>query len=182
MNAPAEKVAVLSFEAIYERYFDFVWAMARRFGIAPEAMDDVVQEVFMVVHAKLHTLERPESARSWLYGIVRRKASGHRRSRGGDRLVNGVNLEDLPALDGMLSPADLAEQNDEVRRLCLLLQGIEPVKREIFIMAELEEFTCPEIAEALDVPLNTVYSRLRHAREAFDVVLARHKARTGGEL
>ncbi len=181
MNAQAEKVAVLSFDTIYERYFDFVWAMARRFGIAPEAMDDVVQEVFMVVHAKLHTLERPESARSWLYGIVRRTASGHRRKRGGDRLVNGFDVEDLPALDGMLSPADLAEQNDKVRRLCLLLESIEPVKREIFVMAELEEFTCPEIAEALDVPVNTVYSRLRHAREAFEVALARHKARTGAE-
>jgi RNA polymerase sigma-70 factor (ECF subfamily) len=180
LNAPAERVVVLSFETIYERHFDFVWAMTRRFGIPPEAMDDVVQEVFMIVHAKLHTLERPESARSWLYGIVRRTASGYRRKRSGDKLNNAVSVDEMPAMDVGASPADLAEQNDRVRRLWTLLESIDPVKREVFIMAELEEFTCPEIAEALEMPLNTVYSRLRHAREAFEVALARHKARTGG--
>jgi RNA polymerase sigma-70 factor, ECF subfamily len=179
LTAPAEKISVLSFETVYERYFDFVWAMARRFGIASDAMDDVVQEVFMVVHAKLHTLERPESARSWLYGIVRRVASGHRRKRGGDKFESGVAVEELPGLDGLTSPANLAEQNDRVRRLWSLLATIEPAKREVFVMAELEEFTCPEIAEALELPLNTVYSRLRYAREAFETALARHKLRTG---
>ena len=179
MNAPAEKISVLSFETVYERYFEFVWAMARRFGVPTEAMDDVVQEVFMVVHAKLHTLERPESARSWLYGIVRRTASGHRRKHNGDKFVTGVTVDELPGLEAVFSPANLAEQNDRVRQLWALIATIEPVKREVFVMAELEEFTCPEIAEALDVPLNTVYSRLRYAREAFETALARHKARTG---
>jgi RNA polymerase sigma-70 factor (ECF subfamily) len=172
-------MSVLSFENVYEQYFDFVWAMTRRFGVPPEALDDVVQEVFMVVHAKLHTLERPESARSWLYGIVRRTASGYRRKLSGDKYANGVAVDELPGLDASFSPANLAEQNDRVRQLWTLLESIEPVKREVFVMAELEEFTCPEIAEALDVPLNTVYSRLRHAREAFETALARHKLRTG---
>lgn len=179
LNAPAGKVAVLPFETIYATHFDFVWAMVRRFGIPPEAMDDVVQEVFVVVHSKLHTLERPEAARSWLYGIVRRTASGYRRKKENSKRNEGVPLEQIADFEGVLSPADLAEQNDKVRKLWSLLESIDPPKREVFIMAELEEFTCPEIAEALDVPLNTIYSRLRHAREAFEIALARHKARTG---
>lgn len=182
MNAPQEKAAVLSFDAIYERHFDFVWSMTRRFGVPSEAMDDVVQEVFMVVHSKLNTLERPDAVRSWLYGIVRRTASGHRRKRLNDRSTTAVPVDEMPDTVGVLSPADLAEQSDRVRRLWTLLEGIEPVKREVFIMAELEEFTCPEIAESLNIPLNTAYSRLRHAREAFEAALARHNARRGAQL
>lgn len=179
LNAPDNKTPVLTFQAVYEKHFDFVWAMTRRFGIPAESMDDVVQEVFMVVHAKLHTLHSPESARSWLYGITRRTASGHRRKLTGDRFATGVAVDELAALDGLFSPADIAEQNDRVRHLRTLLQNIEPTKREVFVMAELEGFTCPEIAEALEVPLNTVYSRLRHAREAFENALTRLQARTG---
>lgn len=176
MNAP-QPPEVLSFEAVYQQHFEFVWAMTRRFGVAPEAMDDVVQEVFLVVNAKLSTVERPESLRSWLYSIVRRTASGHRRKVNHHRASSPVTVEELPDGEGTPTPADLAEQNEQVRRLWSLLQELDPPKRELFIMAELEEFTCPEIAEALNIPLNTAYSRLRHAREAFEAALARHKAR-----
>lgn len=169
-----------SFEAVYEQHFEFVWAMTRRFGVAPEAMDDVVQEVFLVVNAKLSTLVRPEALRSWLYGIVRRTASGHRRKLNPHRISGTVAVDDLAEDERVLSPADLAEQNEQVRRLWALLEELDPPKRELFIMAELEEFTCPEIAEALNIPLNTAYSRLRHAREAFEAALARQKARKVG--
>src|SRR5882672_1954071 len=69
-----------SFPAVYQQYFAFVWSSARRLGTLPEAMDDVVQEIFIVIHAKLHTLEKPEALRSWIYGIVRRTVSDHSRA------------------------------------------------------------------------------------------------------
>src|SRR6185436_9112759 len=72
---------VPSFKAVYSRYFDFVWVSARRLGVAADTMDDVVQEIFIVIHSKLHTLQRPEALRSWIYGVVRRTVSTHRRSR-----------------------------------------------------------------------------------------------------
>ena len=70
-----------AFKAVYVQYFEFVWMSARRLGVDAAAMDDVVQEVFIVIHSKLHTLERPEALRSWIYGIVRRTVSTHRRSK-----------------------------------------------------------------------------------------------------
>lgn len=180
LSTPSSNPEIPSFELVYERYFDFVWSMARRFGATQEMTDDVVQDVFMVVHAKLHTLQRPESLRSWLYGIVRRTASDHRRRRRSELppedASNPAVLEDLSAR----SPADLAEQNAQVRRLWTLLDQIDPIKREVFILVELEEFTCPEVAEALEIPLNTAYSRLRSAREAFEAALARDTARRRG--
>lgn len=181
MNASREKAEVLSFETVYEQHFDFVWAMTRRFGVPAETMDDVVQEVFMVVHKKLHTLESPEALRSWLYGIVRRRASGHHRQSWTQKTTGALEVDDMPDVDGAQSPADLAEQSDNVRKLWALLDSIDPPKREVFIMAELQELTCPEIAQALNIPLNTAYSRLRHAREAFEAALARHKAKRGAQ-
>jgi RNA polymerase sigma-70 factor (ECF subfamily) len=61
-----------------------------------------------------------------------------------------------------------------------LLEEIDWPKREVFMLAELEQMTAPEIAEALDIPLNTAYSRLRAARIAFEEGLTRHNARAEG--
>lgn len=179
LDAPTQKAEVLTFETIYEQYFDFVWSMTRRFGVPPEAMDDVVQEVFMVVHRKAATLENPSAMRSWLYSIVRKCASGHHRKAKLSRHTD-VGVDDMPDVAIAQSPADLAERSDNVRHLWQLLESLDAPKREVFIMAELGELSAPEISEALDIPLNTAYSRLRHAREAFEVAVARHRARAKG--
>ena len=176
-EAPGQ-AAALSFESIYEQHFALVWSTTRRLGVTPEAMDDVVQEVFIVVHSKLSTLENPEALRSWIYGIVRRKVSGHRRKYQAEK-YSAVPVEDVPDDVIARSPVDLAEQHEQVQQLWMLLEHLEPAKREVFIMAELDELTCPEIADALSIPLNTAYSRLRHAREAFEAALLRHKVQKG---
>jgi RNA polymerase sigma-70 factor (ECF subfamily) len=179
LSAPQSKTEIPSFDVVYEQYFEFVWSMTRRFGVPRALIDDVVQEVFMVVHGKLQTLRQPESLRSWLYGIVRRTAF-HQRRQFGDLTVQEGDLPGPSEERTAQSPADIAEQNARVLRLWTLLSQLDPTKREVFIMAELEEFTCPEIAEALNIPLNTAYSRLRTAREDFDAALAREAARNRG--
>lgn len=160
------------FEQIYAKHFNFVWAMVRHYGVHPDYVADAVQDVFVVVHTKLHTLIQPESARSWLHGIVRRVASGYRRKR--HNQVVDLPLEPPLEANTSLTPAEQAERNEKLLRLSTLLRAIEPSKRRVFVMCELEEFTCPEIAELLGLPLNTVYSRLRRARAAFEKALARH--------
>jgi RNA polymerase sigma-70 factor (ECF subfamily) len=75
------------------------------------------------------------------------------------------------------TPLELKEQSDQVELLWTLLGELEEVKREIFIMAELDELAVPEIAECLQIPLNTAYSRLRAARQAFQQAHERHMAR-----
>jgi RNA polymerase sigma-70 factor (ECF subfamily) len=163
------------FREIYQRYFDFVWSSAKHLGIGSEGIDDVVQEVFIVIHAKLHTVQQPESLRSWIYGVVRRTVSGHRRSHQAPA-VHSDRLEEAPAPAGS-TPLDAAEQNAQLEVLSSLLAEIDEPKREVFVLAELEEMTVPEIAEALEIPLNTAYSRLRAARQAFEAGLARRAAR-----
>lgn len=181
-GAPPEgdrAVAVLPpFSAIYRQYFDFVWSSARHLGIANEAIDDVVQEVFIVIHERLPTLQQPESLRSWIYGVVRRVASGHRRSH---KLyqVRGAEVAQLaePGVRTPTTPQQVAEQNAQVQLLQSLLSELDEPKREVFVLAELQEMSVPEIALALEIPVNTAYSRLRAARLAFEAGLARRAAR-----
>src|SRR5215510_272402 len=63
---------------IYRTHFDFVRRTARRLGVEPQQLDDVVQEVFITVHRRIDTFEGRSELRTWLYGITRRVVSGHR--------------------------------------------------------------------------------------------------------
>ena len=173
---------VSPFESLYRQYFDFVWSSVRRLGVSPDAVDDVVQEIFIVIHSRLHTLEKPEALRSWIYSVIRRTVSGYHRSRRTkDASVVVLAVEpDARALPR--TPFDLVEQNDRVKLLFSLLEELNAPKREVFTMAELDELTVPEIAEILGIPLDTAYSRLRAARQAFEEALARRSAPLEGKV
>lgn len=176
-----EAPAVLpSFRSIYDDYFDFVWTCARRMGVPVDAVDDVVQEVFVVVHARLKTIEHPASLRSWIYGVVRRTVSTYHRARRVRAVSEAPDAPDDVASVMQPSPLDLAVLSDEMQTLWRLVGELAPAKREVFVLVELEEMTIPEIAEAIDIPLNTAYSRLRVARQEFGEAFARYTAQQKG--
>jgi RNA polymerase sigma-70 factor, ECF subfamily len=168
------------FHVVYQQYFDFVWSSARHLGAAADAVDDVVQDVFVVIHGRLSTLQNPEALRSWVYGIVRRTVSNHRRSRK-NRDAAGAKLGAELQLTGSAqpSPLDLAERSAELELLESVLAALDEAKREIFVMVEVLEMTVPEVAQALEIPLNTAYSRLRLARKSFEEALAGQQAPDG---
>jgi RNA polymerase sigma-70 factor (ECF subfamily) len=169
---------VPNLQTIYKKYFDFVWSSARHLGATADAIDDVVQDVFIVIHAKLATLQRPEALRSWIYGIVRRTVSDYRRSRR-TRDAAGARLgaEYKSSRPPQPSPLDIAERSSELELLESVLAELDETKREVFVMVEVLEMTVPEVVQALEIPLNTAYSRLRLARQSFEETLARHEAR-----
>jgi len=169
---------VPSFPALYAQYFDFVWASARRLGVDAHAMDDVVQEVFIAIHGRMHTLKQPESLRSWIYSVVRRKVSNHHRAlrvRGGTGRLGATEAElESP----QPTPFEVSQKLADLELLSKLLAEVDEPKREVLALVELEEMSVPEVAEALEIPLNTAYSRLRAGRLAFEAALARHEARS----
>lgn len=177
-SSVAEEV-LPEFPELYRRYFRFVWSCSSRLGVGQLEIDDVVQEIFMVIHGRLNTLERPESLRSWIYGIVRRTVSTyHRAKRTQGASTSALFAESDLQYPRQPSPQDLAEQSDQVKLLWMLLEKLDPPKREVFVLAELDEMTVPEIASALDIPLNTAYSRLRGARRELEEALSRFHAQS----
>ena len=162
-----------SFHELCARYFDFVWKCARAFGSKSDEIDDVVQDVFLVVQRRHADLKEEGHARSWIYGITRRVVSSHRRRR---RERDSRAAPDVDLLSSQQkSPLAATEHNLEVRVLSTLLDALDERKREVFVLSEILEMSGREIAETIGVPMNTVYSRLRAAREEFDAAAQRHR-------
>jgi len=162
---------------IYQEHFDFVWRSARRLGVPDSAVDDVVQEVFIVVHRQLASFEGRSSMKTWLFGILRNLVLRQRRSWA--RRREETLEESALAAPGAQADEHLAER--EARRvLHALLAGLDDDKRAVFVLAELEQMSAPEIALATGLKLNTVYSRLRLARAEMEKGLERLRARERG--
>jgi RNA polymerase sigma-70 factor (ECF subfamily) len=166
---------VPSFMDIYNAYFGFVWSTSRHHGVRTSEVDDVTQDVFVTVYRKFQSMERSECMRSWVYTIVRRTVRKYHRKRltrpldaDTEPLDPELHTHDaLPSVD-----ADILEKADLLHNL---LARLDAKKRQVFILAELEDLTAVEIAEMLDLPLNTVYSRLRVARSELKAALRRHE-------
>lgn len=176
------RAETLGFDEVYQDNLDFVWRSVRRMGVAAGNVEDVVQDVFVVVLRHLVEFDAARgSVRSWLYGITSRVVHDHRRRyRRKESRVASLELDDEQGERFPSShppPCRAAEQAEEVRLLDRLLAELDEDKREVLVLAQLEEMPVPEIAECLGANVNTVYARLRAARREFDQAYARHCAR-----
>lgn len=165
----------LDFDEVYRTQFAFVWRSARRLGLTDAALDDAAQEVFVVVHRNLASFEGRSSLRTWLFGITLRVVRDARRAARRRDTGPPVDPDSLVAQDG--GPAERVEKADAVRLLHRLLDALADDRREVFVMAELEQMPMPEISDALGINVNTAYARLRLARQDFEQALVRHHAR-----
>ena len=160
---------------LYAEHFAFVWRSAKRLGVPLSAVDDAVQDVFLVAHHKLHEFEGRSSLRTWLFGITRKVVRDHR-PNAASALRNASDLDALPSQDA--GPLRSAEQAQSARVLQMLLDELDEDRREAFILVDLEELSVPEAAEVLGVNLNTLYSRVRAARQDLGKSLSRLRARS----
>jgi RNA polymerase sigma-70 factor, ECF subfamily len=173
-----ERPDAASFEDVYEQHVTFVWRSARRLGVAESAIDDVVQEIFFVVHRRLAEFEGRSSLKTWLFAIVLRVVRDHRRSlrRKSPHLAQGPTDPDT-LTDRASGPHEAVAKSEALRVLHELLDTLDDEKREVFVLAELEQLPAPDIAEATGVNVNTIYTRLRAARKDFNTALERHRMR-----
>jgi RNA polymerase sigma-70 factor (ECF subfamily) len=171
-----------TFAEIYESHFTFVWRSARRLGTPEPNLDDVVQEIFMVAFRRQDDFEGRSSVKTWLYGIVFNVVRAHRRelAQKHPQVIDGERRADLASLvDGSDGPQEQTLKREAARFIDGFLDSLDEDRRAVFVLAELEQLTAPEIASVVGVPLNTVYSRLRLARIALAKAVARHRARDG---
>jgi RNA polymerase sigma-70 factor (ECF subfamily) len=166
-------VPQLDFAEVYQNYFDFVWRSLRRVGVPNDHLDDATQEVFLIVHRRLEDFEPGSSIKAWLFAIVQRIASQSRRSA--RRHPEEPLPPDLPASTN--DPHEATVQAHALRLVYQALDALDEEKRAVFVLAELEQMTAPEIAQALSLKLNTVYSRLRAARHKFEAALSSSQRR-----
>jgi RNA polymerase sigma factor (sigma-70 family) len=161
-----------AFDDIYNGNFSFVWRCLRGLGVPAVALDDDAQDVFLVVHRQLAGFRGESSPRTWLFGIARNVAANHqRRARRKQGPLEPLLEEPAHLVAG---PHEHAEDAEAAAFVAKFLAGLDAKKRELFVLAVLEEMTMPEVAAALSIPLNTAYTRLRRVRAAFEQALGRH--------
>jgi len=151
-----------SMRAIFDEHARYVIRTLRHLGIAEADVEDVAQEVFVTVHRKLPEFEQRSKLRTWLYGICLRVASDHRRRA---YVVRERSTENPPVDTGERTghePDTSFESRTFVQKL---LAALDPDKRAVLVLYELEGLTMREVAEALGCPLQTAYSRLHAARD-----------------
>jgi len=172
-SSPTTRPAPPRFDDVYDAHFAFVWRNVLNRGIPPSAVDDVVQEVFMVVHRKLPEFEGRASLRTWLSMIVRRVVADHVRKRGNAPAGEPLEEDRASAAPG---PSETLEAKAAAKMLDALLAEMPEPQREVFLLHEVEELTGREIAEAVGANENTVFTRLRAARRIFKEGIARLRA------
>lgn len=167
-----------NFREVYDTHFDFVWRVAANRGVPSSALDDVVQEVFIVVHRKLASFESRSSLRTWIAGIVRRVVADYRAKRG-NRAAGDQSLEVEPSVEQ--ASFETLERKAAVELLDNLLAKMSEEQREVFVLHEIEQMRCSEIAELTGANENTVWTRLRAARRVFEDGVVRQRARASRE-
>ncbi|HEX4340973.1 MAG TPA: sigma-70 family RNA polymerase sigma factor [Polyangiaceae bacterium] len=163
--------------ALVDTHFDFIWRSLRRFGLSAADADDAAQRVFVVASRKLELVEQGRE-RSFLFGTAYRVVREIRRAkaRRPESPLPGDG-DEMEAADPSPNPEEFADRSSARALLDQVLAEMPIDSRSVFVLFELEEMTVPEIASMLELPVGTIASRLRRARELFHAAATRLRAR-----
>jgi RNA polymerase sigma-70 factor (ECF subfamily) len=175
MASSPTQIEGVSFREIHDTYYGFVWRYAANRGVPRMAVDDAVQEVFVVVHGRLASFEGRSSLKTWIAGIAHNVVRGYLR-KAGNRPAGDCLADEDQLRDEGVSPAEALERKAALEILDGLLDKMSDIQREVFILNELEQLSSVEIAEALGVNENTVRTRLLAARKVFNSGVTRAQA------
>ncbi|MEM9862484.1 MAG: sigma-70 family RNA polymerase sigma factor [Myxococcota bacterium] len=152
----------LTFDSAFESEFDYVCHTLRRFGVRDADLEDVAQTVFLAVHQRFDQYDGSRPIRPWLAAFAVRGASNYRRTlrRRSEQLGSEVQTA---LVDGRSAEAVV----DQQRAVQQVLNQMDFDRRVVLVMFDVDGYSAPEIAAALELPLNTVYSRIRLARRDF---------------
>jgi RNA polymerase sigma-70 factor (ECF subfamily) len=170
--ASAQGGSLFAFDEIVRRYQRRVYSTALRIVRRHDLADDVTQEAFLRAHRALSSYDRGRPFGPWICRIAANLAINHVRSpEAREEALDEAALDRSPdpASDGPLGA--ILEQ--EARRVLEEAVGRLPAEqRAVFVLRTFEDLSYNEIAEALDLSVGTVMSRLSRAREKLRGALA----------
>lgn len=154
--------------ALVVEHAPFVWRVLIHLGVPRERLDDASQEVFLVLLSG-RFLGR-SSLRTFLYGVCKNVANAERRRHCDER---ELVTDELP--ETIVQPAQEGELwiKRAHERLVQALGRVDEEQRQVFVLFELEQMSMEEVADAMQAPLSTCYSRLYAARETIQAELRR---------
>jgi RNA polymerase sigma-70 factor (ECF subfamily) len=149
-----------AWRSLYDRYSPSVHRFISALGIPVEEREDAAQDVFVAVYRSLARFRGEAQLSTWIYRIAARHAVRlGRRRRVREFLCTLAVREPAPP------PApDPSERASQLHLLDRMLNKLNPKKRTVFVLFEIEGLRVDEIARVVGCPENTVWSRLHHAR------------------
>lgn len=151
-------------EAIYREHHRRVRWVLRSRGVDDDLLDDLVQEAFVAIFRRLPDRDPDLPMALWVTGIARNVAFSHRRSSA--RRIEASRK--MPTPPPEIEPDEAVERRHAWAQLQTFLDGLDEAQREVFVLSDLLGMKVPEVADVVDAPLNTLYSRLRLARRRFN--------------
>ena len=148
------------FSSLYREYFGFAWASLRRLGVSSATIDDAAQDLWVTVHRRLESLDPAASVKAWLFGIARRVASHYRRTE-----QRRQRKLEAYAVSDVRRSAEPMKRGEAAMTMEMFLAQLDETKRIAFVLSEVEGWSAPEIARVVGTSPNTIYSRVRLARE-----------------
>lgn len=154
-------------EQVFRAHHEFIWRTLRRMGLAPESAADATQQAFLIAAERLDDI-RLGSERAFLFGTAVRLARTAFRNSRRFQLEDDMDLRPDPQMraDALANRQSALEVADRI------LSRLDPDLLSIFVLFELEGMSAPEISKLVGIPVGTVASRLRRARETFRTEVA----------
>ena len=146
-RSPATSAHVVSFRAIFDAHYDYVWISLRRLGVQDRDREDITNEVFFRVHSKLDTYDPARPVRPWLFAFAVRAASDYRKLAR-HRREAGPPEQGPASIHPGPSPDEHAIRREEQRLVAEALEALDLPQRSVFVMHELDQVPVPTIAEA----------------------------------
>lgn len=146
-----------------------VWRSLRRLGVPSSSLDDAAQDVFLVLHRRWLDFQHQSSLKTWIYGILLRVASDHKRRARRERARWSPEPAEIESPTE--TPDRILQQREASRLLHVALGQLDDKERQMLVLVDLEEGSVVDAAEALGINLNTAYSRLRRGRQSFEKAL-----------
>lgn len=167
-RAPADDGGCLE---TYDRELNYLYGTLQRLGARPADIEDLLQEVFVVLHSNWPTLDTSHSLRPWLFGVAFRVVRTHRRRRAREMPHGELDPE-----DGALDPEVRVQDQQSLDLLSNALQRIPAARRQVIIKHDLEGMPVLDIARELSITKFGVYARLYKARKELASAIRRlHK-------
>lgn len=169
MPAPALVAAALAdaphaVDRLAAAWLPHVVRWCHRLGGPGIDAEDAAHETLLVMCRNVGRVRSVDDFPSWLFGVTRRVVANHRRRVWWRRWLPGASTE---RADRARGPLETVEARQAAERVWKALDQLSDIQREVLVLCELEERPGSEVAELLGVPLGTVKSRLRLAKEAF---------------
>jgi len=154
------------FRLLFNEGFPYVVRVLRRFGVSERDVDDAAQEVFVSVHRHFTEYDPARPLRPWLLTFAFHAASNYRRLA--RHRYETLRSDSSGPFASASEVADIAHRHEARDLLLRALDELTLVKRDVFVMHDIEGMEARSIAVLLGIPVNTVYSRLRLAREELE--------------